>query len=776
MTAGGFRWITLGAAAFVALAARAQSATPDDDRVHALPQVDVIHRTPLPGLDVPTSLYPGHAQQATDGAIERAGAGTLPEFMNRRLLGVNVNEVQGSPYQVDVNYRGQRLSPLLGTAQGLSLWLDGVRINQPFGDVAQWDLLPEGAIAGLALVPGSNPLYGLNTLGGALVLTTKSGLTHAGTEADFSVGSAGRRRIEVGHGQQWDGGWHAYVAASAFEERGWRDRSPGRLGNVFIKAGRQQGQDGWTVSLLDAGSRLTGNGLLNESLSAIDQRAVYTTPDITRNHETLLTVQDTRVVAGGSRLTLQGWHRRGRRDASTGDIAEDWREWLGSCVGNAMTPPCSDPTDPGYVSQSAVFNRSRSRQQETGAALQWSRRVGTHDVAVGADAAAARVSHDQFSRPAAFDAMREAIADLGAGETHDVSLQGRTRRVGLFAADTVALREGTHLSLSARWDGTQVRNDLGQPAPLTRETFRYGKLNPALGLTQVLGESVTLFGSASQGTRVPTALELGCADAAHPCVLPTGLQSDPALKQVVARTLEAGARVRLGSLQWSGAVFRTSSQDDIVFVRSGVSQAGYFTNVDRTQRQGVELAAQQHRGAWDWQAGYTFLDATYRSGLVLPGPLSTGAQPNQVTRGSPIAGLPRHVLKLAADWRFAPRWTIGADWQAAASQAVAGNEGGSRPGLGHLPGFAVLHARVRWQFSERWQAYLRVHNVFDRRYATFAAGNVDLFPVRSCAAARRGAAGRAVHCTRGATPVAGGPALRMGSVTLMTVHISRRGP
>lgn len=728
MRTRGCRWIALGATALAALGVRAQPAPPDDDRVRTLPQVDVIHRTPLPGFDVPASLYPGHAQQATDGAIERAGAGTLPEFMNRRLLGVNVNEVQGSPYQVDVNYRGQRLSPLLGTAQGLSLWLDGVRINQPFGDVVQWDLLPEGAIAGLALVPGSNPLYGLNTLGGALVLTTKSGLTHAGTEADVSVGSAGRRRVDIGHGQKWDSGWHAYVAASAFDERGWRDRSPGRLGNVFLKVGRQQGQEGWTVSLLDAGSRLTGNGLLDENLVAIDPRAVYTTPDITRNHETLLTLQGTRALAGGSRLALQAWHRRGRRGASTGDINDDWRDWLGGCAGHVATPACSDPSDPGFVSQTAVINRSVSRQQETGAGFQWSRRGGVHDVAVGTDASLARVTHDQFSRAAVFDATRQAVAVDSDAESHEVALRGRTARLGLFASDLVALREGTHLSVSARWDGTQVRNDLGQPAPFTRETFRYGKLNPALGLTQVLDGRVTLFASVSQGTRVPTALELGCADGTHPCVLPTGLQSDPFLKQVVARTLEAGARARLGSVQASGAVFRTSSQDDIVFVRSGVSQAGFFTNVDRTRRQGVELQAQQHRGAWDWQAGYTLLDATYQSDLVLPGPLSTDAQPNRVRPGSRIAGLPRHVLKVGADWRLAPGWMVGADWQAAASQVVAGNEGGSRPELGRLPGFAVLHARVRWQFSERWQAYLRVHNVFDRHYATFAAGNVDLFP------------------------------------------------
>ena len=723
-----------GAAAVLAFAllagtnARSQDAAPvEGDPVYALPQVDVIHRTPLPGLDVPRSLYPGHAQQATDGAIERAGAGTLPEFMNRRLLGVTVNEVQGSPYQVDVNYRGQRLSPLLGAAQGLSLWLDGVRINEPFGDVANWDLLPEGAIAGLALIPGSNPLYGLNTLGGALVLTTKSGLTHAGTEADVSVGSAGRKRVDFAHGQHWDGGWHAYVAVSAFDERGWRAASPGRLGNVFLKAGRQQGDDGWSVSYLDAGSRLTGNGLLNESLAAIDRSAVYTTPDITRNHESLLTLQGTRTLAAGERLTLQAWRRQGRRDTRTGDINDDWRDWLGGCAGTAATPACSDPADPGYVSTNGVFNRSESREQETGLGLQWTRKAGAHQLAFGGDAAVARVAHDQFSQDAVFDANRVAQS-LGGDETHDVSLRGRTQRAGVFAADVISLGEATQLSLSARWDGTRVRNDLGEPAPLVRETFHYGKLNPGLGLTHVVGQDLTLFASASQGTRVPTALELGCADPVHPCVLPTGLQADPFLKQVVARTLEAGARARVGELQLSGAVFRTESRDDIVFVRSGASQGGYFSNVDRTLRQGVELSAQQRRAGWDWQAGYTFLAATYGSDLVLPGPLSTADQPNQVRRGDPIAGLPRHVLKLAGDWHVGAGWTLGADWQAASSQAVAGNEGGSQPELGRLPGFAVLHARVRWQFSDRWQAYLRIHNVFDRRYATYAAGNVDLFP------------------------------------------------
>ncbi|MFM6923532.1 MAG: hypothetical protein ACKOXZ_12770, partial [Polynucleobacter victoriensis] len=61
---------------------------------------------------------------------------------------------------------------------------EGVRINEAFGDVISWDMLPESAISTMTVVPGSNPMYGMNTLSGALVMTTKSGLTHEGNEIE----------------------------------------------------------------------------------------------------------------------------------------------------------------------------------------------------------------------------------------------------------------------------------------------------------------------------------------------------------------------------------------------------------------------------------------------------------------------------------------------------------------------------------------------------------------------------------------------------------------
>ena len=697
--------LSCGAAASVALAQEA-------DTLLTLPRVEVIQQAPLPGFAIPRARYPGNAQQADEAARHEAGASNLPDFMNRRLQGVVASDVQGSPFQVDISYRGQHLSPLLGSPQGLSLYLDGVRLNQPFGDIVAWDVLPEAAIADLVLVPGSNPLYGLNTLAGALVLTTKSGLTHPGGQAEFSFGTGERKRMDIAQGWRNDDGKHLFAAATLFDENGWRDRSPGSLGNVFLKFGRQQTDTDWSVSLLAAGSKLTGNGLLNDSLAAIDWRAVYTAPDRTRSRDALLTFQGIHALDPGNTLALQAWVRTSRRDGSNGDIATTETD-----DEMAASPP------------PATFNRTQSRQDEAGLALQWNRRSGIHELAWGAELAGNRVHHNQSTQAAAFDADRNALAIEGATPEEQVALTGRTQRFALFTADIVSISPGVQLTPSLRWNVVRIKNALGQPSPAEEQSFRFSKLNPALGASYVLADGAILFGNATQGNRVPSALELGCADPARPCVLPTGLQGDPSLNQVVSRTLEAGVRGRIaGNVQGSVAVFRTDNRDDIVFVRSGVSQAGYFSNIDRTRRQGLELAAQGRQGVWDWVANYGYVDATYQSSGVLPGPLSTPETPNTFQPGTRMAGVPRHVVKLALDWRALPRLRLGVDLMAASGQVVAGNESGNRPELGRLSGYGVVNARASWQFTTGWEAWLHVNNVADKHYATAAAGNFDFFP------------------------------------------------
>src|SRR5262249_47656322 len=145
--------------------------------------IEVVGVTPLGG-NVDTDRIAANVQTATAEELREQNALDLADFMNRAMGSVFVNEAQSNPLQPDVQYRGFVGSPLLGLPQGLAVYQDGVRVNEPFGDTVSWALIPENAISSLYLVPGSNPLFGLNTLGGAIAVRTKDGFSDAKTRAE----------------------------------------------------------------------------------------------------------------------------------------------------------------------------------------------------------------------------------------------------------------------------------------------------------------------------------------------------------------------------------------------------------------------------------------------------------------------------------------------------------------------------------------------------------------------------------------------------------------
>ena len=202
--------------------------------------VEIVGTTPLPGGAIESNEIPSPVQVATHVDIEQSGSLNLSDFLSRRLNGVLVNEIQGNPFQADINYRGYTASPLLGTPQGLSVYLDGVRLNQPFGDVVSWDLIPRTAISEITLMPGSNPLFGLNTLGGALSVQTKDGSSQPGTTIELGGGSFGRATIDFEHGGANNKGLSWYLASNLFFEDGWRDDSSSNVRQFFGKLGWQQ--------------------------------------------------------------------------------------------------------------------------------------------------------------------------------------------------------------------------------------------------------------------------------------------------------------------------------------------------------------------------------------------------------------------------------------------------------------------------------------------------------------------------------------------------------
>src|SRR5438309_8565766 len=232
--------VLAGAVSHAALAAEADSPGPPGNAATAqeLPQVMVIGNAPLAGFGLPLDQVSSNVQTADSEDLKRAQTTDVAAYLNRSFSGVNVSESADNPFQRDINYHGFTASPLLGTPEGLSVYVDGVRVNESFGDTVNWDLIPQSAISTVTLMSGSNPVFGLNTLGGALLLRTKSGHDNPGTGFEATGGSFGRRSFEGETGGGL-GNFDYFLTATLFDESGWRDLSASRVRQGFGKAGWQ---------------------------------------------------------------------------------------------------------------------------------------------------------------------------------------------------------------------------------------------------------------------------------------------------------------------------------------------------------------------------------------------------------------------------------------------------------------------------------------------------------------------------------------------------------
>lgn len=680
------------------------------------PTVEVIGTTPLPDLGVPLEQVPANVQAATDREIRTQNPLDLSEFMVRNLGSVHVNQAQNNPFQPDVTYRGFTASPLLGNPIGLSVFVDGVRVNEAFGDTVNWDLIPLSAISALNLIPGSNPVFGLNTLGGALAIRTKSGFDYPGTTGQAYTGSFGRKAFDIAHGGHRERvDW--FVTANLFEEDGWRDFSPSEVKQFFAKAGWEDATSDLDFSYTFAKNELVGNGLVPESFLAQRREAIFTHPDETRPELHFFNLKGSHWFGDKTLLSGNAYYRKLDLGTFNGDAEFD----------DGGTP--LDPTDDGYEAENRA---TRTASRVLGATVQLSllgELAGrANQLTLGASVDRGRTRFRQLEQEADFTPDRGTVA-TGPFEL-DTAVTGRNTAYGLYFADTLSLTGKLALTLSGRYNRATVRlrDDTGL-APELEGRHTFNRFNPAVGLTFNPRQGLTLYGSYHEGFRVPTPVELTCADENDPCALPVGFVADPPLEPVVAKTWEVGARGRLGaSLQWSAAAYRTELKDDILFVSTGVG-LGFFTNVDKTRRQGIELGLAGQAGPIEWFANYGFVDATFRSPASLFNPVANPLDPAQpatidVSEGDRLPGIPRHTLKLGGLYRVSERFTVGAHALYASSQFLRGDENNQR---GELSGYTVVNLNLDYRLSRNWVLFAKVDNLFDARYETLGAFNRNAF-------------------------------------------------
>lgn len=746
--------------------------------------VDVVGTAPLPGVDRPLEEVPFPMQMATDRDVEQSGALDLSDFLNRRLDGVYLNEMQGNPVQPDLNYRGYEASPLLGTPQGISIYMDGVRLNQPFGDVVSWDLIPRIAIAEMTVIPGSNPLFGLNTLGGALAIGTKDGRRNPGTTLELSGGSFGRKIAEIQHGGSTAKGLNWYVAGNLLFEDGWRAHSPTDVRQWFGKLGWQGAKTTAGLSFSYANNLLNGNGLQEQRFLARDYSSVYTWPDITGDRSPFLNFNVRHSAAANLIFSANAFYRYIRANTINADLNENsldqsvyqpsaadqaaltaagytgfpasganasntpFPSWV--CIAQALQ--LADPAD----LCNGLLTRTHNAQHNGGLSGQVSWTVSPggrrNEFTAGAAYDRSSVDFQQAQQFAYLDPNLNftpvnAFADgttTSGGAPYDtrVDLSGRIHTASVYFTDTLSIGSALHLTASGRYNRTTIDNTdnlvpLAGPGSLTGANV-FGRFNPAAGVTYSPARRVNAYFSYSEGSRAPTSIELGCADPNQPCKLPNAMAGDPPLDQVVARTFEAGVRSSAESkLRWSAGWFRGENHNDILFVASTQTGFGYFKNFGVTRRQGAEGNLSGRIGRFHLGGGYTFLDATYQSAETLNGSSNSandsagaikGVDGNiQVQPGARIPLIPEHMLKAFANWQPSPKLSLDLGLVAISSSYARGNENNLHQpdgvyylGPGTSPGYAVVNLGATYQLHRRVQLFAEINNLLDRHYYTAA--------------------------------------------------------
>ena len=709
---------------------------------------------PTAGPRLSLRKVPRNVQRVDLGALEQQHPIGTHQALDLRLGSVALNDVQNNPLQPDLQYRGFTASPLLGSPQGVAIYQNGVRINEAFGDVVQWDLVPEVAIDEIQLMPGANPLYGLNALGGSLSLRMKHGFSFDGYRVSASAGSFSRHTVsaEVG-GSRDDLGY--YLALSTFGEEGFRRESRSRAHQLYGDLRHRDERTEVGVNLTLADSDLNGNGLSPVELLEDEGRdAVFTFPDNTDNDLVMVAADLGRTLTDTLSVQATAYVRHLQRDTLNGDEGE-----FGVCADADGVDVLCDEDDEPLLSErgemiptaepfDGLFNTTETVTDGYGGSLQLTVQeplagLDNHFV-VGASYDGGHVAFLQRAEAGFLTTDRTVLGQdiFLSGSEFRTKLEADNRYVGVYAADTWTVAEPLALHAAGRFNWANIELDDRDPSGALDGDHDFTRFNPSLGLSYSPLPALTLFASYSESNRAPSASELACADPDEPCRVPNAFVADPPLEQVVNRGVEAGLRGVVGDakrpqLAWSLAGFGSRNFDDIIFIAGSTVGTGYFQNAGETQRVGLEVDLSGRVGALQYYLGYALVHATFESELELPG----GAHPDsegddaadaddadaddddddeggsiEVEPGDRVPGIPTHSLKAGLSVSPTPRWTLGVSMIARSGTPFRGDEANL---LDDLDGYAIASAHTSYQLLDNLQLFLEAENLLDTEYETF---------------------------------------------------------
>lgn len=734
-----------------------------------LPTIDVVSTGPLPAgrvsapspgrsitqpAGVERDKIPEMVETLTADDISRTYSLSTPDALLQNVPGVHFNDVQGNHFFQDLRYRGFAASPLQGTPQGLAVYVNGMRVNEAFGDTVNWDLIPASAID-RADIWTANPVFGLNALGGAVSIQMKNGFTYQGTAAEVQAGSYGRASGSLQHGSRKDN-VAVYFAAEGLTDRGWRYQSPGRIKRAY-------GDVGWLGEgaevHLSGGVASNFFGVVGPTpvqMLAQDYKSIYTWPQTTKNKLAFGQLNGKFNLFDAWSMQAGAYVRKFRQkhvDGNDADIEECDAPLAGTlCLdddgfpaqppgnfqilnaGNTPIPFGGDTVPYGSVDRTAtdalVFGGSLQFTNDAklfghGNSFVAGGSVDHGRIKFNANSELGFIFPDMSVGPnPAVPGTGSQIHTVGNIGYSPVMLDATNTYYGLYVRDTFDITKRLSVTAGGRLNVAQIKmaDQLGT-SPELNGSHSFSRFNPLIGLAYMLTPRVSAHAAYSESNRAPTPLELGCANPNRPCLLEGFLVADPPLEQVVSHTYEVGLRGNTpavgGRVDWKVAAFRTDSTNDIITVASAIPGRGVFQNVDATRRQGIEASAQIKSGPWSAFFAYSYIDATYQftGNIASPNNPSADADGNVfVTPGKRIPGIPEHQFKARVDYAATPDWIVGGNIQVVGSQYYIGDDANQND---RLPAYWVVNLHTSYQIAKGAQVFGVVNNLFDQRFSTF---------------------------------------------------------
>ena len=739
------------------------------------PPSDQVQLSPLAGSEMPIDKIPRGVTNLSSADLKRDGSVIAQDTLNNRIPGVIVDDLQGNAFQTGISYRGFEASPVNGLPQGIAVYQNGVRINEAFGDTVNWDFIPMNAINDITVM-SSNPIFGLNAIGGSISLLMKDGFNYQGGEIDTRFGSFGRKQVSAQAGMQ-SGAFAVYGAFEAIQDDGFRDFSDAEEYRGYFDIGARGDKSEFHFNFTGADGNVGVTAAVPEELLAFGGRTrTFTSPQITQNDMTMYSLNGKVEVT--PTLTFSGvtYYRHFKQSHIDGNISEfddcdppgsaysDLCTEDGAPLFNAATLAGIDPaTDlpPGSILGS--IDKTGQNTDSFGGTLQAadkSRLLGFNNhFVVGVSYDHGHVAYKASSELGYFlpryvvagsgitltgqsglDPVNDPDDELNASEVTPRSLTTLNDYVGIYAVNSTDITDRLNVTIGARFNYARIEiKNTGDPSlDALNGVNEFDRLNPSAGFTYKLTPNMSFYGGYSEANRAPTASEIACSDPENPCIIESALASDPPLKQVVTRTWELGLRGEEKSwmsgskIDWSFGFFRALNSDDIIQIADSQQGRGYFANAGETQRQGIEAAIAYHSQRLFAYASYAYIDAQFNSTNILPSennPKVTtecedfGITPDDddakcvlVTPGNRLPGVPRHRFKAGFDYKMTPKWIVGADLIAASNQVFFGDEGNNdKP----LQGYAKVNVHTSYDITDHIQVYGLIENLFDNQYGIY---------------------------------------------------------